>query len=54
MPEELERKLRYQVNRDHPNWSQERKNAYIYGVLRKTGWVPSHQRAAIRRRAHKK
>jgi len=44
MPEELERKLRAQVNREHPNWSEERKDAYIYGTLRKTGWVPSTQK----------
>jgi hypothetical protein len=54
MPEELERKLWYQVNRDHPTWSDERKRAYVYGAMRKTGWVPSHQRNAIKRRAHKK
>ncbi len=22
----------------------ERKNAYVYGTLRKTGWIPSHQK----------
>ena len=27
------------------NWSEEKKNAYIYGTLRKTGWKPSTQKA---------
>lgn len=42
MPEALERRLRVQVNRLHPNWSKERKDAYVYGTLRKTGWKPSN------------
>jgi hypothetical protein len=44
MPKALERKLKQEVNKKHPNWSEERKNAYIFGVLRKTGWVPSTQK----------
>jgi len=44
MPEALERKLKAQV-RNKP-WSEERKNAYIYGTLRNTGWVPSTQKIA--------
>lgn len=44
MPKALERKLKRQVNREHPNWSEERKDAYVYGTLRKTGWKPSHQK----------
>jgi len=42
MPKELEAKLKRQVG--SKKWSQERKDAYVYGTLRKTGWVPSHQR----------
>jgi len=44
MPAKLERELRAEVNRLHPNWSEERKDAYVYGTLRKTGWVPSTQK----------
>ena len=38
MPKELERKLEKEVA--NKPWSKERKNAYIYGTLRKTGWKP--------------
>ncbi len=44
MPKKLEQKLKRQVAKKHPGWSQERKDAYIYGTLRKTGWIPSHQK----------
>jgi hypothetical protein len=44
MPKVMERKLRRQVNKEHPGWSDERKDAYVYGTLRKTGWKPSHQK----------
>jgi len=43
MPKELENKLKQQVS--NKNWSEEKKNAYIYGTLRKTGWKPSTQKA---------
>ena len=43
MPKELENKLKQQVS--NKNWSEEKKNAYIYGTLRKTGWKPSPQKA---------
>lgn len=43
MPKEKERKLRRQVNRDHPDWSQERKDAYVYDTLRKMGWKPKRE-----------
>lgn len=44
MPEKLERELRREVEQKHPNWSPERKDAYVYGTLRKTGWTPSTQK----------
>jgi len=47
MPKELELKLKRQVSKR--NWSKERKNAYVYGTLRKTGWKPSTQRKALKR-----
>jgi hypothetical protein len=39
MPKALEGKLKREVA--GKNWSQERKDAYVYGTMRKTGWVPS-------------
>ena len=42
MPKALETKLKRQVA--GKNWSEERKNAYVYGAMRKTGWVPSTQK----------
>ena len=27
-------------------WSQARKDAYVYGTMRKAGWEPSHQKRA--------
>jgi len=44
MPAALERELWAEVRKLHPNWSDERKRAYVYGTLRKTGWTPSTQR----------
>jgi len=42
MPKALERKLRKEVA--NKPWSKEKKDAYVYGTLRKTGWKPSHQK----------
>ena len=44
MPKALETKLRRQVNKKHPNWSKKRKDAYVYGTLRKTGWTPTRKK----------
>ena len=38
MPKALERKLKRRVARK--DWSEKRKDAYVYGTMRKTGWVP--------------
>ena len=43
MPKRLERKLRHEAE-EHRNWSDERKDAYVYGTLRKTGWKPAKER----------
>ena len=40
MPKELERKLKIEVSKKHPNWSKKRKDAYVFGTMRKTGWKP--------------
>ena len=42
MPEKLERELKAEAKKK--GFSGKRKNAYIYGTMRKTGWVPSTQR----------
>jgi hypothetical protein len=44
MPEKMEKELRKEVEKKHPNWSKEKKDAYIYGTMRKTGWSPSTQK----------
>lgn len=42
MPAALERALKRKIA--SKNWSAERKDAYVYGTLRKTGWKPSTQK----------
>jgi hypothetical protein len=44
MPKKLERSLKQKVAKKP--WSSERKDAYVYGTMRKTGWEPSHQKRA--------
>jgi len=38
MGKELKQKLKQQVR--NKQWGKEKKNAYVYGTLRKTGWKP--------------
>tara|TARA_Y100000296_G_C5066936_1_gene202826 strand:- start:36 stop:158 length:123 start_codon:yes stop_codon:yes gene_type:complete len=38
MPKELKQQLKKQVSKK--KWSKKRKDAYVYGTLRKTGWKP--------------
>lgn len=47
MPKQLEEKLRRQADK-HPAWSKERKDAYVFGTMRNTGWVPSTQHPRAR------
>lgn len=42
MPAALERKLKHEAN--EKGLKGDRKNAYVYGVLRKTGWKPSREK----------
>ena len=42
MPKALELKLKKEAHKK--GFSKERENAFVYGTLRKTGWVPSTQR----------
>jgi hypothetical protein len=48
MPLELERALKVQANRK--GLTGKRRKAYIYGTMRKTGWVPSHQKKGRRKK----
>ena len=43
MPKKLERKLKRQAAKKK-GWSKKRKDSYVYGVLRKTGWKPPKER----------
>lgn len=47
MPAALERKLKRQVA--GKKISEERKDAYVYGTLRKTGWKPSREKRKERK-----
>lgn len=46
MPKKLEHELMAQA--DAKGLTGDRKNAYVYGTLRKTGWTPSHQKEAAK------
>lgn len=41
MPKELEEKLRAQAKKQ--GLSGERLNAYVYGTMRRMGWVPAQE-----------
>ena len=40
----MEKRLSSQA--EAKGFSEERKNAYVYGTMRKTGWTPSTQRVS--------
>ena len=42
MPKQLEKQLKREATKK--GLTGERKDAYVYGTLRKTGWQPSTQR----------
>jgi hypothetical protein len=42
MPVKLERELKRKVA--GKDWSDEKKDAYVYGTLRKTGWKPKREK----------
>lgn len=46
MPKALERKLKREAS--EKGLKGDRKDAYVYGTLRKTGWTPAHQKAAAK------
>ena len=39
----MEEALKREANK-HKGWSKERKAAYVWGTLRKTGWKPSREK----------
>lgn len=43
MPRKLERKLRQKAKKKFPR-SEEKRDAYVYGTLRKTGWKPDKEK----------
>jgi hypothetical protein len=42
MPKEMEKKLKAEAKKK--GLKGERADAYVYGTMRKTGWVPSAQK----------
>jgi len=44
MPEAMERDLKRKARRKFGSTTSERARKYIYGTMRKTGWVPSTQK----------
>jgi hypothetical protein len=50
MPKELEKKLKKQAKKKFGTTKSERARKYIYGTMRKTGWVPSRQKKSKKRK----
>ena len=40
MPKALEKRLKAEAKKKFPN-DKKRQDAYVFGTMRKTGWVPS-------------
>jgi hypothetical protein len=51
MPKKLEKQLKRQAKKK--GLKGERANAYIYGTMRKTGWIPSNQKKKMSVAIHK-
>jgi hypothetical protein len=43
MPKAMEAALKKETDKKK-GWSKERKNAYIYGKMRSTGWKPAREK----------
>jgi hypothetical protein len=39
-----EANMRAYLAKEHPDWPQERKDAYVYGRKRAMGWKPSREK----------
>lgn len=48
MPRKLERKLWKAARKKHMGYGQA--SGYVYGTLRKAGWIPKHERRAKRKK----
>ena len=48
MPKAMERALKKKAKKK--GLSKERQDAYVYGTMRKTGWVPSTQKKKGRKK----
>lgn len=48
MPKALHRKLARQATKK--GLKGKRRNKYIYGTMRRTGWTPSHQKKTHRKK----
>lgn len=44
MPTQLEQKLKKKARKKFHSTTSEKARKYIYGTLRKTGWIPSTQK----------
>ena len=47
MPKKMEKALKKQAKKKFPG-DKERQDRYVFGTLRKTGWVPSTQKKGKR------
>lgn len=50
MPKAMERALKRKAIKKFGSATSKRARKYIYGTMRKTGWVPSTQRRAVKRK----
>jgi hypothetical protein len=48
MPKDLEEKLRRKAKKK--GLTGKRKDAYVYGTMRETGWTPRHQKLRRKKR----
>ena len=49
MPKKLEKELKAEARKKFPG-DKERQDKYVYGTLRKTGWKPSTQKKATKKK----
>ncbi|MDP2940222.1 MAG: hypothetical protein Q8O13_09130 [Candidatus Omnitrophota bacterium] len=50
MPKEMEEKLKVKARKLFGSTTSERARKYIYGTMRKTGWVPSTQKKSEKKK----
>lgn len=53
MPDALERELQAEARRKFPK-DKKRQNAYVYGTMRKLGWVPGKRKRSNTRRGKRR